>query len=107
MAKFNPLGFNYELVHQYPNVDHYQRKLATENCNLSHLLELTYWIKENIWVIYVDRMNLKPLLKGQYISDESHHINLYVGRIISNQDYRFLINKHTKDPFFIYKLSCQ
>lgn len=101
MGKFNPIDFKYELVHESKEdgVFHYQKIQLKEASVMTDVLELAYWSKQNTWVLFIEQMNLKQFLpKTYYISDEHHIINLYVGKIKNNMNFRFLTNNITKDP---------
>ena len=108
MGKFNPLDFGYELVRtdDAEGVFHYQKIQVKKASVMTDVLELAYWNKQNAWVLFIELMNLKQFLPKYNISDEHHRISLFMGRIKSNQDFRFVMNKIIKDPSVIAQMGC-
>ena len=106
MGKFDPADFNYERIREEDGVSHYQKILIKDVSVVTDIVELSYWSKQNIWVIFIEVINLKQFLPAYNIPDDHHHITLFVGRIKSGQDFRFLINRIAKDPKFLSQLGC-
>lgn len=103
MPRFNPLDFDYELISDN-EIDHYQKKIKEKSPIV--IYELGYFKKENIWIIFIESTNLNQYLPEEKRISETFKITIYAGKIKSNYDFRFLMNKIVKKPEVIIQLGC-
>lgn len=102
MPKFNPLDFEHELVGEQDEIIHYQRKVEKNKPPV--IYELAYYKKEHVWLIFIESTNLNPYLSNQQQISETYKIPLYIGKINSYNDFRFIMKRIAKKPELIVKL---
>ena len=107
MAKqFDPLEYNYELVHESKadGVFHFQKKITKQKLQFNDIMELSFWSKQKIWVIFVSSQNLKPYLRPDEYVDEDRKVPLFIGEIINDFDYQFLMKRIIMEPKILIQL---
>lgn len=103
MAEFDPLAYNYELINQDDGVFHFQKIIVKNDCVFTDIIELAYWSRQKIWVIFVEACNLKQFLpEGLDISENK--ISLFVGELRNDFDYQLITKRMAKDPKLIIQL---
>lgn len=109
MAKqFDPIEYNYELVHESKadKVFHFQKKITKLKLPFNDIIELSLWSKQNIWLIFVSAQNLKPFLLPDEYVDEDRKIPLFIGEIKNDFDYQFIMKRIITDPKILIQLGC-
>ncbi len=105
MAKeFDPLEYGYELIHQQDGVFHFQKAMIKKDSVITDIIELAYWSRQKIWVIFIEFINLKPFFKDAPSFDESIKLTLFIGEIINDFDFQFQIKRICKDPEILIQL---
>lgn len=103
MAKFDPLIYNYELIDKQEGVYHFQKILLKENCVVTDIIELAYWSKQDIWVIYLETINLKQFLPKDTTIEECK-MPLFIGEIKNDFDYQFQMKRICMDPKILIQM---
>lgn len=107
MAKeFDPLEYNYELVHKEDGVFHFQKSTIQKDCIITDIIELAYWSKQKTWIIFIECINLKPFFKQAPHYDENFKISLFVGEIKNDFDFQLLMKRICIDPEILIQLGC-
>lgn len=101
-AKFDPLQYNYELVSKSDGVCHFQKIISKEPL-VKDIIELSYWSKQDTWVIFIEAINLKQFLPPGLEIGESK-IPLFVGDLKKDFDFGFIIKRVAKDPELLIQL---
>lgn len=104
MPKFDPLEFDYELVHREDGVLHFQKIILKKDCVFTDIVELSYWSKPDRWVMFVKAANLKQFLPEDTKLYEDNPITLFVGELKNDFDYRFIMSKIAKDPKLLIQM---
>lgn len=105
MAKeFDPLEYNYELVHDQDGIFHFQKATIKKDAIITDIIELAFWSKQNIWIIFIEAINLKPFFKGAPSYDENLKITLFIGEIKNDFDYQLLTKRICTDPKVLIQL---
>lgn len=98
MAKqFDPTEYNYELVGENDGTHHFQ-KIITPSLQIKDIIELSYWSKQKIWIIFIQAMNMKPFLEKDMCIDEDMKISLFIGEIKSAFEYELIMKRICTDP---------
>lgn len=105
---FNPAEYNYEVVHESKEdgVFHFQNKIRKLKLQFTDLIELSFWSKQNIWLIFVSSQNLKPYLRPDEYVDEDRKIPLFIGEIKNDFDYQFLMKRIIINPQKLMQIGC-
>lgn len=104
MATFDPLEYNYELVSKQDGVYHFQKKITTEKCVFTDIIELNYWSKQKTWIIFIDFLNLKQFMESEMQLDIDSKLTLFVGEIKNDFDFQFLMKRIVIDPQILIQL---
>lgn len=105
MAKFDPKEFNYEIYIDDADVLHYQKHITTEKPAFADIIELVYWKAADVWVLLIKTQNLKQFLPDLDFSEDIPII-LFIGKLKTKFDFKYIFKKIVKDPELIIKLGC-
>lgn len=105
MAKFLPETFDYEIQGDSDEALHYQKFKIMEPPMFLDVIELAYHKKIETWIIFVRSENMKQFVRDiEFPQGEIY--SLFIGTILSDFDFRFIITKICKDPNAIVQMGC-
>lgn len=102
--KFDPLEYNYQVVADMPEAINYQRTISAKDCSITDIIELAFWKQQNIWVLFIESINLNQFLPASSQIEESYKIPLFVGQFKSAFEYELVMKRIVKDPKIIIQL---
>lgn len=105
MAKrFDPLEYNYRLVNNIEEAFNFQRIISKEDCNMADIVEIAFWKKQKIWILFIESINLNQFLPENKQIHESYKISLFAGEIKSAFEYELIMKRIVKDPEILIQL---
>lgn len=105
MAKrFDPLEYNYRLTCDIEEAFNFQRIISNNDLSITDIIELAFWKKQKIWVMFIESLNLNEFLPEASHVKESYKIYLFAGEIKSAFEYELIIKRIVKDPEILIQL---
>lgn len=106
MSIFFPSDFGYELqAGDHEMALHYQKKINSETPDFIDIIEMAFYKKPKTWVLFIRSENIKQFFTE--IEFENGQIySLFIGTILSDFDFRFIMTKICKDPNTIIQVGC-
>jgi hypothetical protein len=106
MAKiFDPLEYNYESISSKDGIHHFQKVISAPP-QVQDIIEISYWSKQKMWIIFMEAMNMKPFieLEKDMVLPEDTKIPLFIGEIKSAFEYELIIKRICTDPKILIQL---
>lgn len=102
--KFDPLEYNYQIIGDMEEAINFQRIISKKDCSIADIIELAFWKKQKIWVLFIESINLNQFLPEISQIQESYKISLFVGEIKSAFEYELILKRIVKDPEILIQL---